>query len=418
MNTTETQVGRNLFLLFLAVLATVPWIVAKYAGLHLDPGWEVALSGLAIIGAAFLISWAAEVAQFDVPRSVAMAAVALIAVLPEYAVDIYLAWRAGDSPSYIPLVSANMTGGNRLLVGVGWSLTAVLAWWSLRPGNKRSSGHAHAHGARSDYRERRITLEDELSIEFCFLAIPTVYCFTLWIKSTISLWDTAFLVLTYCAYIWTTLKGPLREPEVEGPAKILSGLRRRFRVSATLILFLFAAFVIVIATKPFAEGLIAVGKRMGIDEFLLIQWIAPLASESPEIIVVAYFAARGFGTAAMTAIISSKINQWTLLVSSLPIAFSLSQGKMGHIPLDPRPREEVLLTACQSFFALAVIADLTISLWEALVLFALFATQLFFPTLEARYFYSAVYVVLGLIVLTKKGPALRKNFSYLMRYLK
>ena len=420
MNTTKTTPIRlSLFLLSMAILATVPWILVRAAGVHLTPGWEVLLTGVAIIGSAFLISWGAEVAQFDVPRSVAMAAVALIAILPEYAVDIYLAWKAGKSASYIPLVSANMTGGNRLIVGLGWSLTAVLAWWALNCSKRAKSRDRSESGPTAPKRKKRsIHLEEELSIEIFFLALPTIYAFTLWARSAISVWDSAFLVLIYVAYVWMALKGPMKEPEVEGPAKLLSILPKPLRTLSSLALFAFSAFVIVIATKPFAEGLIATGKRAGIDEFLLIQWVAPLASEAPEMLVLAYFAARGFGTAALTAIISSTINQWTLLVSSLPIAYSLSQGKLGHIPLEARPREEVLLTACQSFFGLAIIADLSISLWEALVLFALFATQFFFPTLEARYFYSAVYVILGLIVLTKRGPALKKNLSYLGRYVR
>ena len=48
-------------------------------------------------------------------------ALALIAVLPEYAVDFAFAAKAGQDPEkYAPLALANMTGGNRLLIGVGW----------------------------------------------------------------------------------------------------------------------------------------------------------------------------------------------------------------------------------------------------------------------------------------------------------
>ena len=43
--------------------------------------------GLAVVGAAFLLAWAAEVLQLDVSQGLALAVLALIAVLPEYAVD-------------------------------------------------------------------------------------------------------------------------------------------------------------------------------------------------------------------------------------------------------------------------------------------------------------------------------------------
>ena len=67
-----------------------------------------------------MLSWAAEVAQLDIPQALALALLALIAVLPEYAVDMYFAWMAGKNPSYTAFATANMTGANRLLIGVGW----------------------------------------------------------------------------------------------------------------------------------------------------------------------------------------------------------------------------------------------------------------------------------------------------------
>ena len=41
------------------------------------------------------------------------------------------------------------------------------------------------------------------------------------------------------------------------------------------------------AAEPFAEGLVQTGETLGIDEFLLVQWLAPLASEAPEFLVAA-----------------------------------------------------------------------------------------------------------------------------------
>ena len=74
------------------------------------------------------------------------------------------------------------------------------------------------------------------------------------------------------------------------------------------------------------RGLVASGRELGIDEFLLVQWLAPLASEAPEFIVAILFALRGNAYDAMGALISSKVNQWTLLVGSLPIAYLAGGG--------------------------------------------------------------------------------------------
>jgi len=61
------------------------------------------------------------------------------------------------------------------------------------------------------------------------------------------------------------------------------------------------------------------------------------------------------------------------------------------------------LTAAQSLFAVAILANLKFSLGEAVVIFLLFATQLFFPDPQFRFYYSIFYIVLalGMMVLRK-----------------
>jgi len=73
--------------------------------------------------------------------------------------------------------------------------------------------------------------------------------------------------------------------------------------------------------------------------------------------------------------------------------------------------QEVLLTAAQSLFAVAVIANLSFSLLEAVVVGALFATQLFFPSPTVRYVYCGVYVVLTLVLLVKNKDTRRGFFD-------
>jgi len=73
--------------------------------------------------------------------------------------------------------------------------------------------------------------------------------------------------------------------------------------------------------------------------------------------------------------ISDKINQWTLLVGMLPLAMSLGAGGLIGLPLDARQKEEFLLTAAQSLFAIMLLVRLRISVLSAGLLFALFAVQ-------------------------------------------
>ena len=67
-----------------------------------------------------------------------------------------------------------------------------------------------------------------------------------------------------------------------------------------------------------------------------MQWVAPLASESPEFLIAILFALRLRGSVGIGALISSKVNQWTLLVGAIPIAFSISAGSLAGLPLDAR----------------------------------------------------------------------------------
>ncbi len=359
------------------------WIILRGSGVHLDPPWEALASGLAIFGAAFLLSWAAELAQLEIPKNLALAALAIIAVMPEYAVDLYLAWMAAKDPAYIPYATANMTGANRLLIGVGWAALVFAFWLKVR--------------------ERGIRLEPSHSVELLYLTLATAYSFAIPLKGTLTLLDTAILLTIFALYIRAASRQPVLEPELHGPAKLISHFRQRPRRSLTVFMFLYAGLAIFLAAEPFAESLIVTGKTFGIEEYLLIQWLAPLASESPEFIVALLFTLRGNPTAGLGTLLSSKINQWTLLVGMLPLAYSVSLGGIGTMVLDGRQVEEIFLTAAQSAFGVAVLASFYLSLGEAALLFLLFATQLLFTTPEARHTYAIGYLILtaGLFVVSR-----------------
>ena len=99
----------------------------------------------------------------------------------------------------------------------------------------------------------------------------------------------------------------------------------------------------------------------------------------------------------MTLLLSSKVNQWTLLVGSLLIAFSISGGTLDPLPMDARQAEEVFLTAAQSLFAIAVLTSLSFSYREAILIFVLFSIQLVIPITEVRLAFGALYLLLSLL---------------------
>src|SRR5438876_5913769 len=92
-----------------------------------------------ILLSAFVIAWGAEAAQFLVSRGLALAILAWLQTLPEFAVEAVIAWEAGKDPSRVHLAIANFTGSIRLLVGLGWPLVYfVAAFFAKRTGQRET----------------------------------------------------------------------------------------------------------------------------------------------------------------------------------------------------------------------------------------------------------------------------------------
>ena len=358
-----------------SVLLCLQWIFVHFSGLHPSPQWLALSAGMAIFGASFMLSWAAELAQFEIPQALALALLALIAVLPEYAVDMYFAWMAGKDSTYTAFATANMTGANRLLIGVGWAAVVFAFWLKTR--------------------RKEISLEPEHKIEVLFLGLATLYSFFIPFKGRLDLFDAAIFIAIFVFYMWRASQAEHVEPELEGPAEVMAQWRIPARRLVTVAFFLLSGLTIFVAAEPFAEGLLATGRTFGIEEFILVQWLAPLASESPEFIVAILFALRTNPGASLGTLISSKINQWTLLIGMLPIVYAVSSREISPMQMDGRQIEELFLTAAQSLFAVAVLANLSFSLVEALMLFALFGVQLLVPDASFRYYFSFLYILLA-----------------------
>jgi len=353
----------------------------------LPPLVQSLIFGLGIFAAATLLIWASEVAETEVSAGLALVALALIAVLPEYAVDLYFAWTAPTNPDNAHLAVANMTGGNRLLVGLAWPTIFFIFYLRTR--------------------RTVMPVERTNSLGILFLGAATAYSFSIPIRGHLSLIDTLVMFSLFLAYLYMASRTPPEENRAfVGPAAAIAALPKLQRRLTTLGIFVYAALVIFAAAEPFAEGLVDTGKDLGVDEFILIQWVAPLASESPEFILAGMLAARGRHDAGMTILISSKVNQWTLLIGSLPLAYSISGGTLSPLDFDARQAEEVFLTAGQSMFAVAIFVSLSIAWWEAIFLAGLFSTQLFFTDQTVRVGYGAAYLALATLVLARDVPRL------------
>jgi len=366
---------RNLVPIGIAAAVTLPGLVIELGGFHPSPTVRAIVFGTAIVGAAFLLSWAAEALQVDVSAGLALGLLALIAVLPEYIVDGTFAWRAAEDPSQAQFAVANMTGANRILIGAAWPMVVLIGW--VR------------------FRRRAVQLDDGHSLELVILLVASLYAITIPFKDTISLVDLGVLVAIFAVYIWRLSKLPAEEPHLVGPAKAIAALSKGARRGVTIVMGVAAAGVVLLVAEPFAEALIETGTELGIDQFLLVQWLAPLASEAPEFVVVAIFAWRGATTAAMGTLVSSKINQWTLLVGMLPLIYSISLGEPAGLPLDDRQKSELLLTAAQTIAAVALMLDRRLSWRGASALGVLFVAQFFLRD----HLTAFTYVYFGLAII-------------------
>ncbi|MCY3637885.1 MAG: sodium:proton exchanger, partial [Chloroflexi bacterium] len=234
--TTTASNGKLWASVVLLVGAGIPGVTIRLAGIIIDPAPEVLIFGVGIVGGAFLLSWAAEVAQMDISASLAIAVLAFIAVLPEYMIEATLAWNAGESYSQLgvagssgvtkemSLVAANVTGSNRLLVGLGWSAVIILFWLRRRKG---------------------FDMRGLLTLEMPMLLVATLLTLIVAFTKSIPIWLAVVCIGAYIFYLWRSSTQEAKEPELIGAGAMIAGFRPLYRRMWVLALFIYSAAVIV-----------------------------------------------------------------------------------------------------------------------------------------------------------------------------
>lgn len=336
---------------------------AMLASLELmQVGPETALwAAPAILLAAMLIAWAAESAQFFIAQGFALAILAWLQTLPEFAVEAVLAWK-----QQIPLLLANLTGALRLLTGLGWPLIYCTA--------------AVFHRMKYKKPLREIKLEKEHCVEVVGLLVPLIYVSVIWAKASLNLFDAAVLVSIYVAYLLILSKMPPQEhegiEELDRIPRMVVKSRRNVRNLLIFALFASGGGLIYYAAEPFLGSLLAVSAMLGIPSFVFVQWVAPFVSEFPEK-VSAFYWAKTIDRAPMALMnmVSSNINQWTLLTAMLVVVYSISKGTPSAIQFDSRQELELLMTIGQSLVAMIFLMNMSLNWWEASALFSLWFLQ-------------------------------------------
>jgi cation:H+ antiporter len=326
-----------------------------------------------VLGSAMLIAWGAEAAQFLISQGLALAILAWLQTLPEFAVEAVIAWDAGkvvaadpNAPHATALMTANFTGSLRLLVGLGWPMIYVTAAIFYRRRTKKRLGE--------------IVLENEHAVEIVFLLISIAYFFIVWFKGTLNWMDTIALTVIYLVYLYFLNKIPPQgEEKMEDLDRIPRFILRQRRMTRNAMigsLFAGGGLILYFAAHPFLESLKAIAVGLGLSTFVFVQWVAPFLSEFPEK-VSAFNWARRVTTApiALMNMVSSNINQWTMLAAMLPIAYALAIGRWTTIDFDQHQEVEILMTIGQSLLGALLLANMRFSWWEAALLFLLWVIQ-------------------------------------------
>ena len=315
-------------------------------------------AGPAILVAAIAIAWAAESAQFFIAPGFALAILAWLQTLPEFAVEAVLAWH-----QQVQFLLANLTGALRLLTGFGWPVIYFTAAMFQRK--------------RGGARLKVIHLEEHHAVEVLGLAVPLLYIGVIAWKGSLTVYDGAVLILLYTAYLLILSRMPPEDPEtIEDletiPRKIVTAPRGR-RIAIITGLFVFGGILIYAAAEPFLASLLALSAAVGIPAFVFIQWVAPVVSEFPEMASTFYWA-RSVERAPMALMnmVSSNINQWTLLTAMLPIVLSISAGGVTPILFDQEQRVELLLTLGQALVGMVFLMSTRLTWYEAAIMFAFF----------------------------------------------
>ena len=351
---------------------------------------------------AFLVAWGAEAAQFLISQGLALAILAWVQTLPEFAVEAVIAWEAGGIPARSHLAIANLTGAIRLLLGLGWPMIYFVFAWSAR----RRGDPAHAP----------IKLQREHAIEVIGLIPPLLYFVVIVWKQTISWLDALVLLALYVVYLLVLLRNPPHSVEELADAAVVSrwayqqrGWRQKAAIGA---LFAGGGFLLYVTAHPFLESMLAVAGLLGVSQFVLVQWVAPFLSEFPEKVSAFLWARRvTHAPMALMNMVSSNINQWTVLAAMIPLVYGYSHyhhtGTWADFRFDAAQRLEIILTLLQTGLGVVLLANMEFDWFDATALFVLWAVQFFVPHLREEVSVAyALWIVVLLVGFVIKGQPL------------
>jgi cation:H+ antiporter len=371
---------------------TLPGLLVRLSGGAVSYPLQLVVYGAAVVAAAFLLAWACEAAQVDIANGLVVAAVAFVAILPEYLVEVHFALLG-----HAELVTANLTGASRLLLGLAIAMPAVVA---LLPGRWR---RLHLGP---------LELPEPHRVELAVLVVASAWSTRAVLVGRLTLLDSAVLIGMYVVYLRRAATAGGESPEPLGVAAELAALPREQRRRWARSLMAYAAFVILMTAVPFGEAVLGAGAIVGISPYLLLQWIVPVATETPEIVVAFVLLTHGRGGQSIAVLLAGAVSQYTIALGTLPLAYALGPA-VGPLPLAGRERVELLLTVGVALYAASALLTLRLSRGDSSIMLAAFAGQLLVPTIVTRLFFAVVFWTVALDIFLAERRRLPALFAAL-----
>ncbi len=358
-----------------------------------------------ILFSAFLVAWGAEAAQFLMSQGLALAILAWLQTLPEFAVEAVIAWEAGKDPERAHLAIANLTGAIRLLLGLGWPMIYfVFAFFGRHKGQGRLPA---------------IRLDNEHAVEVVGLVPPLLYFIVILLKKSFGWIDAVVLLALYVAYLLVLLRNPPHEVEQLSQAPRVSqwayrqkGWRQKAAIGG---LFAVGGYLLYVTAHPFLESMLAVAAIFGVSQFVLVQWVAPFLSEFPEKVSAFAWARRvTHAPMALMNMVSSNINQWTVLAAMIPLVYGYSHlhhhGVWADFHFDGSQQLEILLTLLQTALAMLLLANMAFEWFDASLIFVLWLAQFLVP--HWREEVAVAYVVWMVILVGQYAFGTKKFLAW------
>ena len=361
----------------LAVLAacTVPGLLIRLGGVHAPPILGILAFGGAVMAAAFMLAAAAEAAEIDVPPGIAVAGVAFVAVLPEYVIEVYFAFSG-----HVEYVTASLTGSTRLLLGFAVGMPALASFVLVRRGKPRVE---------------TVELDPRRRLDLAIVVTASLYAPVVVLRGHLAWQDAIVLIGLYALYMRRISTGSPEPPHLVGIAAELGNLPKRDRKRWVLGIMGFSAAAVLVTAEPFANSVLMSGTAVGFSPYLLVQWLVPLATEMPELVIAFVLVTHERAGQAVAVLLSSAVSQWTFALGTLPLAYKAGIGQ-GPLPLLGREQVELVLTMSQGLLAVAMLVTLRLNRRDASLMLVLYALQLAIPSVALRALIAVGYLVLAI----------------------